>query len=127
MKDGSVPDPESGPMRTKAMQTSEARGLDHITGVGTADLEAMVEPDRHRPGRARWRLRAEQIPIWAIIGHVGAIGGTTEPEKTSAETMALVADEYEVPTVAVAAAIHYYAHNRCPIDALLEENASALE
>ena len=109
------------------MHTSRARPLDQVTGVGTADLEAMVEPDRHRPGRARWRLRAEQIPIWAVIGHLGAIGGTTEPEKTSLETMALVAREYDIPPVAVAAAMHFYAHNRCPIDALLEENAAALE
>lgn len=109
------------------MQTSDAHMLDHVTGVGVAELEAMVEPDRHRPGRARWRLRAEQLPIWAIIGHVGVIGGTTEPARTSPETMALVAHEYDIPPVAVAAAMHFYAHNRCPIDALLEENAAALE
>jgi len=37
-----------------------------------ATLAQMVGSDRHRPGRVRYRLIAEQFPIWAVIGHIGA-------------------------------------------------------
>jgi hypothetical protein len=101
--------------------------LEQIAGVDAATLEAMVGPDPHRPGRARYRLLAEQVPIWAIIGHIGAIAGTTEPEDIGPDTIAAVARERDISEAAVAAALHYYLCNRCPIDALLEENAAALE
>jgi hypothetical protein len=100
--------------------------LEQIAGVDAATLAAMVGPDRHRPGRARYRLIAEQVPIWAIVGHIGAIAGTTEPDEIDPDTIAAVARERDIPETAVAAALHYYVHNRGPIDALLEENAAPL-
>ena len=105
---------------------TDSRTLEDLAGVSPEELEAMVGPDRHRPGRARWRLRAEEMPIWAVIGHIGAIAGTTEPDKISPSTIAEVARERDISVAAVAAALHYYRHNRCPIDALLEANAAAL-
>ena len=106
---------------------SVSNSLEEIAGVDAATLEAMVGPDRHRPGRARYRLIAEQVPVWAIIGHLGAIAGSTEPDEIGPDTIAAVARDYDIPEVAVAAALHFYIHNRCPIDALLEANAAALE
>ncbi len=105
---------------------SIAATLEEVGGVDSAILESMVEPDPHRPGQSRYRLRTENIPIWPLLGQIGAIGGTTEPEKITPQTIAQVARDYDIPTVAVAAAVHYYVHNRCPIDTLLEENAAAL-
>ncbi len=101
--------------------------LGRIAGVDASGLEAMVGPDRHRPGRARYRLIAEQVPVWAITGHIGAIAGPTEPDEIGPESIAEVARERDISDTAVVAALHYYVHNRCPIDAPLEENAAALE
>ena len=43
-----------------------------------AVLERMIGPDEHRPGPARARLRAEQIPVWAIIGHLHAVASAAD-------------------------------------------------
>ena len=106
------------------MQTTGTDQLEQISGLSIDALEAMVGPDPHRPGPARWRLLAEQIPIRAIIGHIGAIAGTTEPDLITPEIMAQVAEDYDVSLAAVAAALHYYRHNRGAIDGLLAANAS---
>src|SRR5688572_10803201 len=105
-------------LRRPIMNITET--LERIAGVDSAALDAMVGPDRHRPGRARYRLLAEQVPIWAVIGHIGAIAGTTEPDDIGPDTIAEVARERDISETAVAAALHYYSGNRCPIDALLE-------
>jgi hypothetical protein len=107
------------------MRTTDA--LEQIAGVDAAALEAMVEPDRHRPGRARYRLIAEEIPIWPLIGLVHHFAGTTEPDAITPKIIAAVAENYGISETAVAAAAHYYVNYRCPIDALLEENTAALE
>ncbi len=95
--------------------------------VSAADLDRMVGPDPHRPGPARWRLLTESVPVWAIIGQIGAEGGTTEPDAISDVVIADVAKGYDVSVDAVRAAIRYYARRRCAIDALLEANLAALE
>jgi uncharacterized protein (DUF433 family) len=89
-------------------------------------LRRMVGPDPHRPGPARGRLVAEQIPVWAIVGYVGAVAGTTEPAAITGETIARVAKDYDIPYEAVQAALLYYEEHRCAIDALLEANAAVL-
>ncbi len=94
--------------------------------LSAADLDRMVGPDPHRPGRARGRLLAESVPVWAIIGQLGAEGGTTEPDAISNEAIAEVALGYDISIDAVRAAIRYYVRNRCAIDALLEANDAAL-
>jgi hypothetical protein len=86
----------------------------------------MVGPDPHRPGPARWRLLAEQMPVWAVVGHLGAVAGRTEPDAISAESIDEVARERDVPPVAVLAALHYYRRNRGAVDGLLAANAAAL-
>ena len=89
-------------------------------------LDAMVGPDPHRPGPARARLIAESIPVWAIIGHLGALARTAEPDMLSDEVIARAAADYDVPIEAVHAALRYYTQHRCAIGALLEANAAAL-
>jgi len=72
--------------------------------VSAADLDRMVGPDPHRPGPARWRLLTESVPVWAIIGQIGAEGGTTEPDAISDVVIADVAKGYDVSIDAVRAA-----------------------
>ena len=109
------------------MQTTDAGALALLAGANAEELEAMVGTDPHRPGPDRWRLIAEQIPIWAIIGHLGAIAGTTELAAITRQHIAQVALEYDVSEKAVLAALHYYRRRGCAIDTLLEANAEALE
>ena len=98
-------------------------------GSAVADpdhLRRMVGPDPHRPGPARGRLLAESVPVWAIIGYLGAIAGTTEPTAITEDVIAEAAEAYDVSHEAVQAALLYYEEHRCAIDALLEANAAAL-
>lgn len=43
------------------------------------DLRRMIGPDELRPGPAYARLRAELIPVWAIVGHHKALASQKEP------------------------------------------------
>lgn len=92
----------------------------------TDDLRAMVGPDKHRPGADRARLIAEHVPVWALIGHAGALAGTTEPDAVSDEVLSQVAFDYDISFEAVQAAMLYYREHRCAINTLLEANAAAL-
>ncbi len=96
------------------------------TNVDTVDLRRMVGPDDHRPGPAHARLLAEQIPVWAIIGHVAAMASTTDPAAITDEVIARVAADYDIPHEAVLAALLYYQEYRGAIDALLKANAAAI-
>ena len=89
-------------------------------------LRQMVGPDKHPPGPARARLLAEQVPVWAIIGHAGAVAGSTSPSAFTDVVLAQVADDYDISVEAVRAALLYYHEHRGAIDALLEANAAAL-
>ena len=86
----------------------------------------MIGPDIHRPGPAHARLLAEQIPVWAIIGHVGALASTTDPAAITDQVIARVAADYDIPREAVLAALLCYQEYREAIDALLEANAAAI-
>lgn len=92
--------------------------------ASAADLRQMVGPDRHRPGAARARLIAEQIAVWAIVGHMKAVTGLTELAEVSDEVVASVATDYDVSIDAVKAALLYYQEHRAVIDGFLEENAA---
>ncbi len=94
--------------------------------IDARDLKRMIGPDKHRPGLARARLIAEQIPVWAIVGYVGAVAGTTDPVAITDEAIAQVANDYDISREAVQAALLYYSEHRSAIDALLEANAAAL-
>lgn len=96
------------------------------TNVSTAKLRRMVGPDVHRPGSARYRLLEEQIPIWAIIGHLKAIAAATDQPHFVEEVIVQTAAEYDVRREAVLAALLYYEEHRGAIDALLEANEAAL-
>lgn len=89
-------------------------------------LRRMVGSDKHRPGADRWRLIAEQVPVWAIIGYIGALAGTTDPDAVNDEVLAQAAYDYDIPFEAVQAAMLYFREHRCAIDTLLEANAAAL-
>ena len=94
--------------------------------LSATDLDRMVGPDPHRSGPARGRLLAEQVPVWALIGDLGALAGTTEPSAFSDAVVAEVACGFDISIEAVQAALRYYARHRGAIDALLEANAAAL-
>ena len=99
------------------------------SGSTVADLDhlrRMVGPDPHRPGLARGRLLAESIPVWALVGYMGAIAGSTEPDAVTDDVIAETAEAYDVSREAVQAALLYYEEHRCAIDTLLEANAAAL-
>ncbi len=100
------------------LSVSAVADLDH--------LRRMVGPDPHRPGPARGRLLAGSVPVWAIIGYIGAIAGSTEPEAITDAVIAEAAAAYDVSDEAVRAALLYYEEHRCAIDSLLEANAAAL-
>lgn len=90
------------------------------------ELRLMFGPDVHRPGPARGRLIAEQIPVWAIIGHLKAIMAATNQETATDAAITQTAAEYDLSRKAVLAALLYYYEHRGAIDALLETNAAAL-
>lgn len=89
-------------------------------------LRRMVGLDPHRPGPARGRLLAESVPVWALIGYINAIAGSTEPDAITDSVVAKVSVDYDVSEKAVRAALLYYDEHRGAIDALLEANAAVL-
>jgi uncharacterized protein (DUF433 family) len=88
--------------------------------VATLDedaLAAMIEPDRQR-GSGYARLAEYGTPVWALVQRLG------EP---TPENVARVAWEYQVPEVAIHAALHYYRRNRASIDAVIRLNKDWFE
>ena len=98
---------------------------ERATSIDADELRRMVGPDPHRRGRDRYRLLAEQVPVWAIIGHIGAVAGTTDPEAIADDVIADTAAGHGIGVRAVQAALLYYAEHRCAVDTLLEANGSA--
>lgn len=89
-------------------------------------LRRMVGLDPHRPGPARGRLLAESVPVWALIGYINAIAGSTAPDAITDDVVAETAAAYDIWQETVQAALLYYEEHRCAIDSLLEANAAAL-
>lgn len=108
------------------MKAQSAPTIRRGAQVVEVDLGHMVGPDPHRPGPARGRLIAEQIPVWAIIGQLRALAGTTEAGTIDPAAISEVARDYGISDAAMAAALSYYKRHRSAIDALLEANAAAL-
>lgn len=104
----------------------DANGVQDLTALSVAQLRKMVGPDVHRPGSARARLVAEQIPVWALIGYIGAVAGTTDPGSITVDVIDRVAIDYDIAREAVLAALIYYGEHHAAIDALLEANAAAI-
>jgi hypothetical protein len=88
------------------------------------DLLAMIKQDPHRPGRARGRLIDHEIPVWAIIQHMIAIGDLDDPLNSPPLVISETAADYKIPEIAVQAALAYYSENRAAIDTLIEANAA---
>jgi len=81
------------------------------------DLDALIarhiEPDPYHPGPSDVRLVDSGVSVWAIIGHLTTMRGDASR----------VAEDYDVSSDAVAAALAYYQDNRGAIDARLAANA----
>jgi hypothetical protein len=92
--------------------------------LSEADLLAMVKQDPQRPGRTYGRLKEYEVPVWGIIQHMIAEYDLPDPLVASDNLVERTAADYELPPVAVRAALAYYRHNRNFIDAKIESNAA---
>ncbi len=88
---------------------TDGRPSGAIAEVDAAALDAMIEPDPNQ-GRGYSRLTEYGTPVWALINRLG------EP---TGENIARVAAEYQVPEIAVRAAIRYYERNKPYVDAVI--------
>ena len=77
-------------------------------------IDRYLEADPVDLDRAAWRLKERAVPVWAIVGTLTEDG----------ENAAQVAADYGVSAEAVAAALVYYRHHSCVIDARLAANAA---
>uniref|UniRef100_A0A7C3APJ3 DUF433 domain-containing protein n=1 Tax=Thermorudis sp. TaxID=1969470 RepID=A0A7C3APJ3_9BACT len=78
-------------------------------------IERWIEPDPYRPGAQDARVREYGVAVWALIGHLQAVGGNLQR----------VAADYELPLEAVQAAVAYYQHHREVISARIAANQPA--
>ncbi|HEY7060887.1 MAG TPA: hypothetical protein VII06_05360 [Chloroflexota bacterium] len=84
------------------------------TARNSAELiERYIEPNPHKPGVAEARLRTYSVSVWALIEYWYGV----DFDK------AIVAEDYELPTETVDAALAYYKANKAAIDARLTLNA----
>ena len=81
----------------------------------------LVVPDPHRPGPDRWRVMPNSIAVWAIVGHLQALG-----DEFTAQTIVQAAEDFRLPVSAVTTALAYYEENRGAIDTRLAINAAAV-
>ena len=88
-----------------------------------ADWRERVVADPRRPGPDRVRVVSADtdIAVWAIVGHLRALGDTF-----SAATIADAAEDFRVPITAITSALAYYLAQPGEIDALLAANAAAV-
>ena len=66
-----------------------------------------IRPYPHRPGVAEAVVADSYVPVYALIGHLGAVRGQIDQ----------AAEAYDVPREAVEAAYAYYLRHRAVIDA----------
>ncbi len=92
------------------------------SSLSEPELRRKVGLDEFRPGSARARLIEESIPVWAIVGYIGAISGTTDPDDITDEVIAETGTAYAISREAVEAAVLYCREHRGAIDGLLEAN-----
>ena len=79
-------------------------------------IRRYVDPkwDRYPGGRAHARLRDFGVPVWALVGHLRAVGNDVDR----------VALDYELPREAVDAALAFYRRNKELIDARILLNTA---
>lgn len=87
-------------------------------------LRSLVAPDPHRSGDHRWRLRQDDLPVWAVILHLRTI--EADLDGVSDAAIAESATAFLISPVSVLAAIAYYRDNQAGIDALLLLNEEAV-
>lgn len=73
-----------------------------------------IYEDPYRPGPAEARLTNSGVSVWAIIGYLPAVDSDIDR----------VAQDYEIESDAVRAAIAWYRLHRAAIDARLAANAA---
>jgi len=98
----------------------------HEQALFESELLAMVKLDPVRPGKARGRLIEYERPVWGLILYLMSAHSLDDPLEATDEQIRDTADAYEIPVVAVRAALVYYKHNRRFIDALLLLNADVM-
>lgn len=96
------------------MASTETNAPEQAT-AHAPDLSIALDPIR--PGVERARLVEFGIPIWALIGHIGARNGEVDDGD-----IIQTADDYMIPEEAVRAAVSYYREHRYAIDAFLDSN-----
>ncbi len=74
-----------------------------------------IKPDPFHPGPGEVRLASSWVPVWAVIGHLQATGGT----------VAQVAHDYGIEPDEVETAVSYYRRHAEDIDARLRANGDA--
>jgi uncharacterized protein (DUF433 family) len=77
-------------------------------------IQKYIEPNPYRPGPADARIVDYGVSVWALVGYWRVVG----------EDVARVAEDYELPREAVAAAIAYYRENSEAIESRLAANAA---
>lgn len=82
----------------------------NVLAVASVKPPVTIVLDPHRPGIQRARLLEYEVPIWALIGHMVDVDDESEIERT--------ADDYNLPSVAVRAAVAFYRVHRAAIDNL---------
>jgi uncharacterized protein (DUF433 family) len=86
--------------------------------MNTVDENALiheyVEESPHCPGPADARLRRVAVPVWALVNYWRV--ADKEVERAAAD--------YEIPTVAVQAALAYYQRHAAVIDSRIAANAA---
>ena len=89
---------------------------DHTTPDDEQLIERHIDPnwDRYPGGRADARLREFGVPVWALVGHLRAVGNDVDQ----------VAADYVLPREAVDAALAYYRRHKDLIDARLLLNSA---
>ena len=90
-----------------------AQGRDEAVEA-SALIDAWIEPDPYRSGKAEARVREYGVHVWALIGHMPI--ATWDAEE--------VARAYAIPIDAARAAHAYYARHAAVIEARIEANVA---
>jgi|SRR5579871_2546597 len=89
-------------------------GAEHGTLGEDKLIEDHIEPDPAVPGVEEARTIASGVPVWALVGHLRAIGGDVRQ----------LAEDYEIPPAEVDAAMAYYRRHKAAVDARIAANAA---
>src|SRR3712207_1874985 len=108
-----------------AMASPETKPTAPNAQASAIDWRTKIGPDPHRPGPDRWRLIEEGITVWAIIGHLQAVGDVDDAKQASEEAIAETAADYNISIEATRAALAHFEDHKCAIDTLLKINEVA--